>query len=76
MNLVDTLAKEHSKAQCDRIVKYIGNRPDRFDELVQVFLAGPCRLTQRAGWPLSYCVEPYGSAGFLARARKVLKQLD
>ena len=57
MNLVETIAKDHSKAQCDRIVKYVGNDPGRFHELVRVFLAGPYRITQRAAWPLSYCVE-------------------
>jgi len=57
MNLVQTLAKEHSRAQCDRIVKYIGEDPGRFNELVQTFLAGPYRITQRAAWPLRYCVE-------------------
>lgn len=57
MNLVDAIAKEHSKAQCDRIVKYVGNDPGRFRDLVDVFLAGPYRITQRAAWPLGYCVE-------------------
>ena len=57
MNLVQTLAKEHSRAQCDRIVKYIGEDAGRFNELVQTFLDGPYRITQRAAWPLRYCVE-------------------
>ncbi len=57
MNLVETIAKDHSRAQCDRVVKYVGKDPGRFDELVQVFLAGPYRITQRAAWPLGYCVE-------------------
>ena len=57
MNLVETIAREHSKAQCDRIVKYVGSDPDRFRKLVKVFLAGPYRITQRAAWPLSCCVE-------------------
>jgi len=57
MNLLETLAKEHSRAQCDRIVKYIGKDPHRFKNLVEVFLAGPYRITQRAAWPLGNCVE-------------------
>ena len=57
MNLVETIAKEHSKAQCERIVKYVGSDPDRFRKLVEVFLAGPYRITQRAAWPLSCCVK-------------------
>lgn len=57
MNIVQEVLKEHSKAMCDRIVKYVGNDRVRFNELVNVFLKGPYRVTQRAGWPLSYCVE-------------------
>ena len=57
MNLVETIANEHSKAQCDKIVKYIGCDRSRFAQLVKVFLSGPYRITQRAAWPLSYCVE-------------------
>jgi hypothetical protein len=57
MNLKDAALKEHSKIQCNRIVKYIGNNPKRFSDLVNVFLEGPYRVTQRIAWPLSYCVE-------------------
>lgn len=57
MNLVKALLKEHSKAQCNRIVEYIGTDKDRFRELVDVFITGNYRINQRAAWPLSYCVE-------------------
>ena len=57
MNLVETIEKEHSKAQCDKIVTYVGNNPKRFSMLVEAYLNGPYRITQRASWPLSYCVE-------------------
>ncbi len=57
MNLVNVILKEHSKAQRDKITSYVGEDPKRFAELVAVFLAGPYRVTQRASWPLSYCVE-------------------
>lgn len=56
MNLLNELQKDHSKAQKDKIVKFVGNHTDRFAELVKVYLAGPYRITQRAAWPLSYCV--------------------
>jgi hypothetical protein len=39
------------------ITDYVGGDPARFGELVKVFIAGPYRVTQRAAWPLSYCVE-------------------
>jgi hypothetical protein len=57
MNLKEAALKEHSKAQCNKIVKYVGNDPKKFSELVNVFLQGPYRVTQRIAWPLSYCVE-------------------
>ncbi|MEK6783121.1 MAG: hypothetical protein AABY93_15580 [Bacteroidota bacterium] len=59
MNLIELLEKEHSKAQCDKIVKYVGRNPKRFEELVNVFLNGPYRITQRSAWPLSNCVEQH-----------------
>lgn len=57
MNLMESIAKEHSKAQRDRIIKYVGSNQARFNRLISIFLAGPYRITQRAAWPLSYCVE-------------------
>src|SRR4051812_3788183 len=57
MDLKAAALKEHSKAQCNKIVKYIGNDPKKFAELVNVFLAGPYRVTQRIAWPLSCCIE-------------------
>jgi hypothetical protein len=59
MNLVGEILKEHNKKQKDKIVNYVGNDPKRFAQLVDVFLLGPYRVTQRAAWPLSYCIEKY-----------------
>ena len=51
------LQKGHSKTQTNAIVEYIGVNPVRFKALVEVYLNGPYRITQRAAWPLSICVE-------------------
>jgi hypothetical protein len=66
MNIRETLLAEHSKKQCDKIVEYIGNDKRRFAALMKLFFEGEYRLTQRAAWPMSYCVgnhpeliEPY-----------------
>ncbi len=59
MNLVDLLLKEHSKKQRDKVVRYVGSDAKRFAELVNVFFNGPYRITQRASWPLSSCVEEH-----------------
>jgi hypothetical protein len=52
----DALLAEHSKAQCTKIVAYIGNNQIRFDELFKLFTSTEYRLVQRASWPVSYCV--------------------
>jgi hypothetical protein len=57
MDIKKVVLKEHSKAQTLKVVNYIGNDPVRFKELVQTFLAGPYRVTQRASWALSCVVE-------------------
>jgi len=59
MDIQQLLEAEHSKKQTDRIVKYIGNNKERFAELMRIFLKGEYRITQRAAWPLSYCVQLY-----------------
>jgi hypothetical protein len=56
MKLRDAILKEHSKDQCSKIVDYISNHQQRFDELVALFLHDEHRVAQRAAWPLSYCV--------------------
>jgi hypothetical protein len=57
MDLLKAIEKEHSKTQCELIVKYVGGNKDRFAGLMQLFLKGEYRVTQRAAWPLSICVE-------------------
>jgi hypothetical protein len=59
MNLESALKKEHSKSQCDRIVRYIGNDKLRFGELMKLFFSGEYRIIQRAAWPMSYCIRNY-----------------
>jgi hypothetical protein len=51
--LQQMILDEHSKAQKDMIVLWVGNNQQRFDELVKLFLKGEKLITQRAGWPLS-----------------------
>ncbi|MEP7164181.1 MAG: hypothetical protein ABI741_05780 [Ferruginibacter sp.] len=56
MNLRAAILKEHSKAQCSKIAKWVGDDQKRFDELFHLFLHDEYRVTQRAAWPVSYCV--------------------
>lgn len=57
MNLEESLLKEHSRAMADKVSNWVGTDPGRFSSLVNVFLRGPYRLTQRSAWPLSIAVE-------------------
>lgn len=59
MNLEEIILKEHSKKQCNKIVKWVGSNQERFNELFHLFLNGEYRITQRAAWPLSYCAIAY-----------------
>ena len=56
MKLREQLLKEHTKANCVRIVKWVGDDQQRFDELFALFLGDEYRVVQRAAWPVSYCV--------------------
>jgi hypothetical protein len=56
MDLRSTILAEHSKANCNKIVRWVGSSQQRFDELFNLFLNSEYRINQRAAWPLSYCV--------------------
>jgi hypothetical protein len=56
MNLREEILKEHSKKQCSKIVNWVGVDQEKFDQLFHLFLHSEYRVTQRAAWPLSYCV--------------------
>ena len=56
MKLRETILKEHSKAQCAKIIKWVGSNQERFDELFDLFLHDEYRVVQRSAWPLSNCV--------------------
>jgi len=59
MNLREELLKEHSKANCTRIVNWIGGSAERFSQLVDLFVNDEYRVVQRAAWPLSYVLEAH-----------------
>jgi len=72
MDFRDSLRKEHSKNQTTKIADYVGVSRTRFKELVEVYLAGPYRITQRAAWALSLCVERH-PALILPHLGRILK---
>ncbi|HEY5369830.1 MAG TPA: hypothetical protein VIJ75_12655 [Hanamia sp.] len=56
MNLRDQILKEHTKENCWKIVHWVGDNPKKFNELFTLFLNDEYKITQRAAWPVSYCV--------------------
>jgi hypothetical protein len=48
MILRDAILREHSKANTSAIVKWIGDDKQRFRGLMDLFLEGEYRVTQRA----------------------------
>ena len=57
MDLEPEILKEHSKRQMVRIAKWVGNDRKRFKQLMDLFLHGEFRVTQRAAWIISECYE-------------------
>jgi hypothetical protein len=56
MNIEEDILHEHSKKQIMLIVNYVGNDSLRFKALMELFLKGEYRITQRSAWIVSYCV--------------------
>ncbi len=78
MDIRKALSKDHSKDITETIIHYVGNDSDRFTTLINIFLEGPYRITQRAAWPLSYCViaHPQLIDSHLSKILKFVKKPD
>jgi hypothetical protein len=59
LNLRETILSVHTKATCTKIINWVGNNQQRFDELFNLFLSEDKIIAQRSGWPLSYAVMKY-----------------
>lgn len=57
MDIREALLEVHSKEQAAKIADYVGDDPARFDELIKLMLGPVYRVSQRAAWPVSYCIE-------------------
>jgi hypothetical protein len=53
----DALLESHSKSQTELICSYVGGDPERFAELMRLFLGPVYRISQRAAWAVSNCIE-------------------
>ena len=54
MDIEKRLTEEHSLSLTKAIINYIGEDKKKFKILIDLFLNGQYRHTQRAAWPLSY----------------------
>jgi hypothetical protein len=59
MDLREQLLREHSKSNCLKIVKWVGDSPARFAALIELFLKDEYRIVQLATWPVSYVAEAH-----------------
>ena len=59
MNLESEILREHSKGQCVRITAWIGTDRKRFKKLMDLFLRGEYRITQRAAWIVQHCADKH-----------------
>jgi len=75
MNIRTSLLEVHSKAQATAISDYVDDDPVRFAELMKLMLGSVYRVSQRAAWPVSLCVERHPK---LVRPyfRKLIDQLE
>ena len=59
MNIRAAIDAEHSKRQTLAIVRYVGDDPQRFKELMSVFFSNDYRPVQRSSWAVNCCVEKH-----------------
>ncbi|MGB1103178.1 MAG: hypothetical protein ACPG21_06075 [Crocinitomicaceae bacterium] len=52
MNIKEHIGKENSKKNWEQVVDYIGDDPQRFHELMQIFLHGERQMVQRSSQPV------------------------
>lgn len=75
MKLKELIESEHSKRQTDTIIRYVGTNKKRLDELMSLFLGKDFKISQRAGWPLSY-IGQYHPELFPKYIPKLLSNLE
>lgn len=70
MSLINLLEDSNSKRMCEAVVKWVGNSPARFAELLAHVNGKDKLLMQRAAYPMSFAIEK--KPGFITPHYKVL----
>lgn len=76
MDLRNEILKEHSKRQALRIAAWIGPDKKRFKQLMELFLEGEYRVTQRSAWIVGCCADrfPFLIAPWLGKMIKRMQE--
>jgi hypothetical protein len=76
MDLKTEILREHSKRQVIKIASWIGPDKRRFRQLMDLFLKGEYRITQRSAWIISECAErhPFLTASWIAPMVKKMQE--
>jgi hypothetical protein len=74
MDIKEALLAEHSKAQTQKIIDYVGDDKTKLKELFNCFIGDNYRLSQRASWPISYIAENHPVL-FLPYLKRMIKNL-
>lgn len=57
MDFKKKILKEHSYENAERIAWFVLDHPDRFPEIMEMFLGDDYRITQRVAWVIIICSE-------------------
>ena len=57
MDIRELLETQHSKASTMQIVRYVGEDPERFGQIIGFVTSDEPLLAQRASWVISHCTE-------------------
>jgi hypothetical protein len=76
MDLEAEILREHSRRQIENIADWIGPEKRRFNQLMDLFLKGDYRVTQRSAWAVSCCAErhPYLAIPWLQAMIKKMRE--
>src|SRR5687768_4349749 len=61
MNLQKVFVGNYAKKDVRKVVDYVGDNPVRFKALINIFLQGPYRVTQRVSWAITCIAERHQS---------------
>ena len=74
MDIKKEILKEYSKPQVVKVANYIADDKERFAELLDLMLDQEYRISQRAAWVMSHCVDTHQHL-IIPHLKKVISNL-